>query len=307
MRTLQVGKNDIYNHSVYLKQLVLSPATSFTDCFTLNFRMSEESFLRSVGKTKPWDRVYYFDLLKIRLAKEINIHDAQLIITSEKNSFGAVLYQWFDGLFQYIKVITNRFYFIHISKTRRYEYVQGTCSEKSFYECVADNLKLLRNCQSDGEPCSPFSLPKDVPICLMNATECWQEITKAAFPKCMAVKSCTVQEYNRFNRLNLNLMRERNACKEIIQGWGGDEQTVEELLDKPDETFILSISFDDLDWSNGDRKKELLVDVFKEYYVWTEFSLVGSIGGQMGLFVGFSFLGCSGWLIGRIRCFDIEQ
>ena len=36
--------------------------------------------------------------------------------------------------------------------------------------------------------------------------------------------------------------------------------------------------------------KELDVEVLTEYYVWNTFSLVGNVGGQMGLFISFHLL-----------------
>ena len=37
--------------------------------------------------------------------------------------------------------------------------------------------------------------------------------------------------------------------------------------------------------------------VYKEYLIMSEISLIGNVGGTLGLFVGFSFLGTSEWLI----------
>ena len=65
--------------------------------------------------------------------------------------------------------------------------------------------------------------------------------------------------------------------------------------------LILHISFDYLDWSRGDRTKELELEVLSEYYVWNAFSLVGNVGGQLGLFISFSFIGCFGWLMEHVK------
>ena len=69
------------------------------------------------------------------------------------------------------------------------------------------------------------------------------------------------------------------------------------------ESLLLALSFDDLDCSNGDGTKELEVEIWKEYYIMSGFSLVGNLGGQMGLFIGFSFLGCFSWLLSWIQSF----
>ena len=71
---------------------------------------------------------------------------------------------------------------------------------------------------------------------------------------------------------------------------------LKQLIDPPDKTILLSVSFDETD-----RTKELKVEVFKEHYVLNTFSLVGNVGGQMGLMIGFSFLGCFGWLTSWVK------
>ena len=86
-------------------------------------------------------------------------------------------------------------------------------------------------------------------------------------------------------------------------GWGGNDEVVQNMSHHLNESLLLALSFDDLDCSNGDGTKELEVEVWKEYYIMSGFSLVGNLGGQMGLFIGFSFLGCFSWLLSWIQSF----
>ena len=79
----------------------------------------------------------------------------------------------------------------------------------------------------------------------------------------------------------------------VIKYYGGDRNVVNDLLDKPKEYIVFSITFDHKDWSKGERSKYLVVDVYEEYQVWNGISLIGNIG----FLVGFSFLGCSDWFI----------
>ena len=100
----------------------------------------------------------------------------------------------------------------------------------------------------------------------------------------------------------LNRDHERSIIEQMyIRHLGGNDEIVTELLKSPNETILLYMTFDHLDWSKGDRSKELQVDLFKEYYVWSGFSLIGNVGGQMGLFIGFSFIGCFEWLSFRLQ------
>ena len=100
-----------------------------------------------------WDRVLPLDFMKIHLAKDSGkdkISEIKMFITSRQNSYGAVIYQWFDGLADPFKIKRKKFYSIHITQVRRYEYTQGTCSLRSFFECVASELRSLKKCQQDG-------------------------------------------------------------------------------------------------------------------------------------------------------------
>ena len=51
------------------------------------------------------------------------------------------------------------------------------------------------------------------------------------------------------------------------------------------------------DWQKGDRGIELKVDFYEEYLLWSVASLVGNVGGMLGMTIGFSFFGYIGmWL-----------
>ena len=47
----------------------------------------------------------------------------------------------------------------------------------------------------------------------------------------------------------------------------------------------------------GRYTTEVKRDIYKEYWTLTGISLVGNVGGQLGLFVGFSFAGFMAWLL----------
>ena len=110
----------------------------------------------------------------------------------------------------------------------------------------------------------------------------------------MTKKSCHVYEYD-INKDYVN----QNLKNMIKVG----NETVSKILgsDDIDDTIILKLRIDLLDWSKGDRTDELHLDVYTEYYVWTGVSLIGNVGGQLGLFIGFSFLGSWVWLMSKVH------
>ena len=163
-----------------------------------------------------------------------------------------------------------------------------------------DQKWLWQKAVIKGEAC----VPGDHTACFANRTQnCWADIKNEVFPKCMVRKSCVVQEYGIYNRKEYNLLlgNEMMQVEEFIRNWGGNERVVQALLSQPQVTTLLHISFDYLDWSRGDRTKELELEVLSEYYLWNAFSLVGNVGGQMGLFISFSFIGCFGWLMEHVK------
>ena len=62
-------------------------------------------------------------------------------------------------------------------------------------------------------------------------------------------------------------------------------------------SFEFSLAIDHPDWQTFDRGLELKVEVKKEYLLWSITTLVGNVGGQLGLFLGFSFAGFMAWLL----------
>ena len=253
--------------------------------------------------------MYSFDLIKVHLAKEKvtgDIFAVEMFLTSKANSFGAIIYQWFDGLIQRIRLKKGYYYSIDITQAREYQYLQQTCATQSFFECVASDLISHETCFQNDSICSPFSLPGDIPICETDPSKtCWKEIKELIFPKCMTKKSCHVYEYdiNRDYRIQELKGDERLYVEKTIRSLGGNNETISNILQDSEETILLDLEFDELDWSKGDRTKELQLDVYTEYYVWTEVALIGSVGGQLGLFIGFSFLGSWGWLMSKAQMF----
>ena len=248
-------------------------------------------------RTRPWDTVYLFDVIKVHLAKRNitgPISNMEMFLTSKANSFGAIIYQWFDGLVQPVNLERGNYYNIQIIQAREYQYLPRTCNETSFFECVGANLGLNKKCSQNGNICSPFSLPLDISMCQSEAVECWREIKEFVFPRCMTKKPCHVHEYD---------IKKGNEITDLNERMKLHNETVAKMLDSDDidDTIILKLRIDLLDWSKGDRTDELHLDVYTEYYVWTGVSLIGNVGGQLGLFIGFSFLGSWVWLMGKVH------
>ena len=53
-------------------------------------------------------------------------------------------------------------------------------------------------------------------------------------------------------------------------------------------------------WSRGEYIHGVQKEVHKEFWAMTGMSLIGNVGGQLGLCLGFSFIGFSGWVLALI-------
>ena len=117
------------------------------------------------------------------------------------------------------------------------------------------------------------------------------------FPECMKGKACLIQEYNAEMYEEHKISKDSGYVKHLSKEWNIPKNVMEDLLDNSTDTFGLGIKFDPDDSSRGERTKDIEVNVFTEQRVWTAIALIGNIGGQMGLLVGFSFFGCFGWML----------
>ena len=98
--------------------------------------------------------------------------EATLYITSEENSYGAVLNTWYNGQAKPALLPRGGFLNVQISKMKRYEYLEKKCNRSSFYECVGEKLTKQNECNVKGITCIPYTFPNNKPpICPKNETK----------------------------------------------------------------------------------------------------------------------------------------
>ena len=66
------------------------------------------------------------------------------------------------------------------------------------------------------------------------------------------------------------------------------------------DSYMFYLDFDSPDGTLGSYSDELKVDVHTEHLAWTFKNLMGTIGGYLGLCVGFSFTGFSSWMLNML-------
>ena len=135
--------------------------------------------------------------------------------------------------------------------------------------------------------CSPFSLPflkgEEMPICPTKLQrDCFGKILRGlkSDQEKHCKKLCNVKEFDFEDPLWIHSAR---VCKKS----GVSEQ----------EGFVLDYSFKQPTHSLQLRSEKLMKTVKEEYYVISGMSLAGNIGGTLGMFIGFSFIGTSEWIV----------
>ena len=181
----------------------------------------------------------------------------------------------------------------------------STCSH-SYYGCLAErlinqgmgqvsnkNIKLLE-CHST-TVCTPFSMPfkhLQIPVC-QNETEraCFEDIVEdlRLDQEKYCKKACHVEEY--LTKHVLGGIKKKYDIGELTKHW-------EDWLTKnwnfqgkdPFNSLVFEYEFELPSITRDQRSEDPFKTVNTEYLIITWQSLVGTVGGTLGIFVGFSFI-----------------
>ena len=289
--TLEKGKNEYYffgSRMVLIKELIVwqYAIPMKRSCISLSFGMQEPLYMNMWGNTSHSLGLF---LINFELSlKELEIIETTLHLTSEVNSYGAVTLRWFDGEAKPLYLKKGKYHNIQIYKIKRYEYLKDKCKDTSFYRCMGSNLANSIKCKEGDNPCGPYSLPstkkfEEYPIC-MNRTTCKEHVDDIWLGKvgqCKTLTPCLVQVY---------------GMQESKVGPGMQKQPPR----VPNNSFLFYLDMDSPEGTQGVYSDELKVEVHTEHLAWTFKSLIGNIGGYLGLCVGFSFTGLISWMLNML-------
>ena len=184
----------------------------------------------------------------------------KVYISSEENSYGIIYKEWMHGNILKTHVDKGK------SKDVKLKPIQRNnlpCGHESYYECGSRILEA--GLSGSSSQCSTYSLPS-YPVCKFNKTEEeWQEFFNAEVKyhdECIKLpKVCVTLEYVQI------------------------ETFKEELVDTN-----ISFKFSYEIPSNS-------TTLFEEYYICDAVNAIGSVGGTLGMFIGFSFTGLISFLM----------
>ena len=229
------------------------------------FKISAKAKFRMKGYEKT-----IFFIIKNKLhAKHLSYFT--VYFTSEKNSYGVVLNQWMDGKVMPIDIQKSTFKRVAL-KQEKYSFLKMKgCREESFYECFTSEISKA-NFNQCSKKCLPISLPSyekfNIPMCeTIEERNCAMEVMENLYDtivqsensKCL-LKSCSIDNYSG----DVSYTRRHTY----------DNNTI-----IPENGFTLSYEF-----SVPEK-----VTVYNEYLIYDNKRVIGSVGGTLGMFIGFSF------------------
>ena len=186
-----------------------------------------------------------------------------------------------------------------ITNIKRYQYLKAKCQPLSFYGCLSERLVDKNLCQIKGVTCLPLSIPAtSLPLCPYNTSskECarYQDL-HSFIEECLEILPCITEEYSISEDKDWS-----GSTKEILRGYFNNVSIVEDIADRQMDKYIVWLYFRKWSSSNGLYTGRVKKEIHREYLVWTDISMIGNVGGQLGLWVGFSF---TGFLFGALSVF----
>ena len=246
---------------------------------------------RQCFKIVPMERhFYWFDSdgsthgysFKITFLKSPIPLTMQLYVTSERNSYGAIFEKWHDGHVEPYTLKKSYSHFPLVSEVKETHYLSHLCLDQSYFLCLASELANNSSCPDDG--CISFTLPtqtkfEDKETC--NFTYDFLDPT---------TRTCKTE-------VMMSLNTKENVCKgDTKKSCVVQEYLVEDFVSEfPTRNGHFNVIFrvDSPKSPHGGLRMSLPhKTVYTEHYLLDEFQLIGTIGGTLGLMIGFSFVTC---------------
>ena len=206
--------------------------------------------------------------LKLRTSVSKILETTEFFITSEENSYGVTNNRFKDGRVFSTQQIGGKWIEIHLSLEKNNNLA---CSKESFFGYVSSQLSkdMFENCT---QTCLRTSLPTEQYLICPNYEEWYDLVLKG------------------------NLIEPEDDCN-----WGIVRDLIEDMSVKTCTTIdyfgkIMNEKNDQAANELGIQYKfafPLRAKVYQEFLITDIVDLVGTVGGMLGMFIGFSFSGLS--------------
>ena len=260
---LKEGENTILGEHIHLETI----KTLYRgNCFKFT-----SSFAMNYHIIKKWT---HFKLYFSNSFSQEDLPTSQIFMTSEKNSYGIVINEWMNGKAMKTQIKKGMQKIIIIrSEKRTYLPKISKCHEESFFECFSSTYTT--KLKESHDQCSLVSLPS-----LQNLSTCnFKETDKERR------KQKKKQFWNHFDEVSVQCPNKICSTSEYL----GEESYYEELMNKN-----VTVQFSYMFFSNSTIS-------YEEYLVYDLVSTIGSVGGTLGMCIGFSFSGMISPLINFLQ------
>ena len=193
----------------------------------------------------------------------------KFFITTERNSYGIAIFQWYEGevLTYDVKPETMTEVNLKIEKNVLLR-SETECEENSAYHCLVKKYIKTFKCEQWTDGCIPRNFYESLnPFFDKKTFLCEGEIDQSS--------NCSKQLL--FDIIQSN--RCKNPCS-----------TTEFIGKVSFEGEIENIPMNHRTWFSYNIKAPAMISVQKQYLIYDFEGLVGSVGGTLGMFIGFSFI-----------------
>lgn len=214
---------------------------------------------------------------------------------------------------------------VKITEVSEYTNFPSKCSTDSYYQCLTNLFDRFVSTQVPNKTingmecqfkniCLPFSLPsakQERPLCdnqmdRVCFTEVLMDFKPATTKECK--KLCHVKDF----KYKIDPLSKKYGYSYIT----GIQNPTQKWINTswkwygydPTHSYIMEYSFEIDKYSIGaevrrrdHRSEEPYKTVHTEYLIVSDMALVGNMGGMLGLFIGFSFLGISEWIVDSLE------
>ena len=232
------------------------------NCFKIN------SSLKAMPRRRGLGRRIYVRFTGDKMANNVNFY-----FTSEENSYGVYDKEWFNGnVFK--ETIKMNHEAAVVLKSIKYSYIQNHqhCTHDSFLDQWRSYIKnsIIKKCTKSCTPWT-FLVSNNSYLCSWNDTDVIRCNTKAIH-----------RTYKDF-KTKINFKR---ACDVL-------EYTGQETYEGPYITNRIKLSYSFV--------QPVMTVEYKERYVFDFVGMVDSVGGTLGMCIGFSFTGIASTIIYYIK------
>ena len=221
--------------------------------------------------------------IKLNTAESKILETTKFFFTSEENSYGVAYDKFMDGKAFSTQLYGGKWKEIYLSVEKN---MNLACSKESFFEYVESNLSES-NFENCTHTCLRTSLPnEDFPIC-PNFEHWYDNKLKGNFSE--QEDDCNWSIVRDLIKNIITMDKRLKTCKTI--NYSG--KIITEKNDHVSNKLGIQYKF----------AFPLRAKVYHEFLITDTIDLVGSVGGMLGLFIGFSFVNVVTCMMGYIGTF----